>query len=602
MLSGSQQSTSRMRRRLAAAAVSLSLVLAACGGSDDASDNDTGTDDTDTTEQEAPETTEAAEPEAPVVTEPPVPEAEPQYGGAIVVGLEAETGSPWLPSTMVCAVACQNVARTFYDPLMVLDNDLELKPYLLESIEANDDNTVYTMKVREGITFHDGTELNADVVIDNLNRTASGFLISRAVTDLARNEDGTLVLAKLDDYTLTIATGKNGDPNQPLNWPLFPYTLTTQLGLMASSQWMADVEAGNADATLPVGTGPYTLVEFVPGDRTVVERNPNYWQSDENGNQLPYLDRITFRPIEDTQVREEALKSGDLTLMHLSDGSIIERLKGDPNLDEYEQNQFSETNYALLNFNAEVMQSKEVRCALLQALDPQDLIDVVAFGAGTVSNGPFTPGQEGFLADNGRLPYDPEAARAAVEAWEAENGPLVINITSTPTPANKRTADFLLSAWGDVGIDVNINEIEQASLIGTALQGRPEDFELFFWRNHAGLFVDQQYYWWHGDTATEAGSFSLNFGRLNDPVVNELLELSRSESDPEVRRGYAEDINRRFASECLILPTTQTQWSVFTDPSVQNFGRSPIPDHDGFARDGAGFPGQVFFHALYLAD
>jgi peptide/nickel transport system substrate-binding protein len=365
---------------------------------------------------------------------------------------------------------------------------------------------------------------------------------------------------------------------------------------------MADVDAGSADATLPVGSGPFQLVAFVPGDRTVVERNPNYWQSDENGNQLPYLDRITFRPIEDTQVREEALKSGDLTLMHLSDGSIIERLSGDSSLNQFEQNQFSETNYALLNYNAEVMQSKEVRCALLQAVDPEDLLDVVAFGAGTVSTGPFTPGQEGYLDDNGRLPYDPEAAAAAVEAWEAENGPLVINITSTPTPANKRTADYLLAAWGDVGIDVNINEIEQSSLIGTALQGRPEDFELFFWRNHAGLFVDQQYYWWHGDTATEAGTFSLNFGRMNDPVINELLDLARSESDPAVRRGYAEDINRRFASECLMLPTSQTQWSVFTYPSVQNFGRSPIPDHDGFARDGAGFPGQIYFHALYVAD
>lgn len=599
MLSGSQQSSTRVRRRFAAAAVSLSLVLAACGGSDDASDT---ADDTDTTEQEAPETTEATEAEAPVVTEPPVPEAEPQYGGAIVVGLEAETGSPWLPSTMVCAVSCQNVSRTFYDPLMVLDNDLELQPYLLESLEANDDHTVFTMKVREGIEFHDGTELNADVVMDNLNRTGSGFLISRAVTDLARNEDGTFVMEKLDDYTFTIATGKDGDVNNPVTWPLFPYTLTTQLGLMASSQWMADVDAGTADATQPVGTGPYTLVEFVPGDRTVVERNPNYWQSDENGNQLPYLDQITFRPIEDTQVREEALKSGDLDLMHLSDGSIIERLSSDESLNEFQQNQYSETNYALLNFNADVMQSKEVRCALLQAVDPEDLIDVVAFGAGTVANGPFTPGQEGYLDDNGRLPYDPEAARAAVEAWEAENGPLVINITSTPTPANKRSADFLLSAWNDVGIEVNINEIEQSALIGTALQGRPEDFELFFWRNHAGLFVDQQYYWWHGNTATEAGSLSLNFGRLDDPVINELLDLSRSELDPEVRRGYAEDINRRFASECLILPTTQTQWSVFTYPTVQNFGRSPIPDSDGFARDGAGFPGQVFYHALYVAD
>lgn len=591
------------RRKTATTAVAslaaFSLILAACGGDDDGAVSP-DTDATEETTAAEEESTTAEETTVPVVTEAPAPEIEPTYGGTIAVGIEADTANPWVPAAMQCAVGCQVVARTFYDPLVVVNNDLEVEPFLLESVEANEDSTVYTLTVREGISFHDGTPLNADAVIDNLNRGGQGFLLAPALKDLARNEDGTFVIEKLDDYTFTIATGFNGDPANPIPWPLFPYALGTQWGLMASPAWLAEVDAGTAEPTAPVGTGPFKLESYAAGDRTVVVRNDDYWLTDDLGNQLPYLDGIEFRVIQDSQVREEALRSGDLDLMHTSDSTVIGPLAEEEIFGYVNQNQYSETNYLLMNLTQPYLQSKEVRCALLQAIDPEDWIQAVNDGYGTISNGPFTPGQEGFLEDNGRLPYDPEAATAAIAAWEAENGPLTMNISTTPTATNLRGAQYLFDIWNSVGVDVTIDQIEQSTLITNALLGAPE-FDVFGWRNHAGLFVDNQYFWWHGSSALPPGQLALNFGRLNDPVINELLEKSRSESDPEVRRGYAEDINRRFASECLIIPTTQTEWGVFYDPAIQNIGRMPTPSGE-FARDGAGFPGQVWFNSVFLAE
>ena len=153
--------------------------------------------------------------------------------------------------------------RTFIEPLFVTGDDLQVHGFLGESIEPNADSTVFTIKVREGITFSDGTPLNADAVIDNLNRTAAGLLVSGAVKDLAKNPDKTLVTEKLDDYTFTISTGKNGDPAAPLSWPLFPYFLTGQPGFIASPTWLAAVD-GNPDlATQPVGTGPFIVTEYL---------------------------------------------------------------------------------------------------------------------------------------------------------------------------------------------------------------------------------------------------------------------------------------------------------------------------------------------------
>ena len=174
-----------------------------------------------------------------------------------------------------------------------------------------------------GHLVHDGTPLNADAVIDNLNRTFGGILVSGALKDTAKNPDGTLVTEKLDDFTFTIATGKNGDPAQPVSWWRFPYFLTAQAGFIASPTWLAAVDGDPALATQPVGTGPFMVTEYLPGDRMTVVRNPDYWRTDEDGNQLPYLDEIEFRVIVDSQVRREALESGDVDLIATSDPSVV---------------------------------------------------------------------------------------------------------------------------------------------------------------------------------------------------------------------------------------------------------------------------------------
>lgn len=580
--------------------VSFALIAAACG---DKEEGESGGGST-----EAPEETGGGGTEAPtdtgVVTTAPqqtqAPEMEPVYGGSIVVGGEAEVANPWTPAAMQCDSFCQMRARTFYDPLVTIDEDLNWRPFLLESVEANADSTVFTLKVREGISFHDGTPLDADAVIDNLQRSAGGILIRAAVKDLARDAEGKLVIEKLDDMTFTIQTGKDGDPNNPISWPLFPYYLGGQLGLIASPTWLAAVDAGTADAAAPVGTGPFVFGSYAPGDSLVVNRNENYWLKDANGQQLPYLDSITFKVIPDSPTRLAALQGGDLDLMATSDASVLADIAGNEDFPTLLQNQYGETNYILLHLTKPYLADQSVRCAMLQAIDKVDLIDVIAKGNADPANGPFSPGQEGFLEDNGSLPYDPDAAAAAIEAYEAANGPLTINYSTTTASTSLLTAQYLQSAWGAVGIDVTIDQIEQSKLINNALFGDAA-FDAFGWRNHAGIFVDQQYFWWHGSAASPDGELALNFGRLNDPVINDLLDQSRQESDPEVRRGYAEDINRRFAEQCFIIPTSYTKWGIVHNTSVQGIGRTPQADGDGFLRDGAGFPGQVWLTGVFKA-
>ncbi len=86
------------------------------------------------------------------------------------MGIEADTGSPWEPSKALLAISGHTVIRSIYDSLTIVTDEGKVVPYLAESVEPNADYTVWTIKVRSGVTFHDGTPLNADAVIDNLNR------------------------------------------------------------------------------------------------------------------------------------------------------------------------------------------------------------------------------------------------------------------------------------------------------------------------------------------------------------------------------------------------------------------------------------------------
>lgn len=579
------------RRRPAAVAVALlagaGLIAAACGSK---------TDEVAPPATAAPTTTPTAT-VAPATTAPP-PEAQPVYGGRLVVAGEAEVSGAWLPVAMNCDSYCQMRARTIYDPLVVTDADLEPVGFLLESFSSNDDFTVWTLNVREGITFHDGTPLDAMAVVMNLQIAGQGPLLRGALTDIARAPDGNFFIVPTGPMTVEIRTGLNGDPSQPRPWPTFPYTLSTQWGLMASPTWLQAALAGQAAPTDAVGTGPFMFSSYAPGDRMIVKRNPNYWLSTPEGDQLPYLDEIEFRVIVDSQTRAQALRAGDVDMIATSDANAIKPFDGDPAFNFADQNRYGETNYIMFHLaKPGPLQDQSVRCALWQAVDRLDAIEVLSSGYLEPANGPFSPGQEGHLADNGQLPYDPEAAAAAIAAYEAVNGPVVINFSTTPTATNLATAQYLQEVWGAIGVDVNIDQIEQSTLINNALQGS-DAFEAFGWRNHAGLLVDNQNFWWN--SASILPGFSLNFGRLSDPVIDELLSLARGESDPVKRRGYAEDINRRFAEQCWILPQSYTKWAVISDLKVQNVGRSPQATGDGFLRDGQGFPGQVWMHAVFV--
>lgn len=541
------RSTSSRWYRLLALLLGLSVFAVACGN-DDSGDSAAPEND-----QGAGETT----------TEPvPEDEGEPVAGGSLVYGLEADTATPWTPAKSVCAISCHMVMRSVFDPLALYGTDGTPQPNLLESMEPNEDATVWTLTPKQGIMFHDGTPFDAAAIVANLQAHKNSFLTAKALLQMesvALSEDGASAVVTMSSP-----------------WGNFPVFLTGQIGYMASPQWLAAAATDTSLEAKPVGTGPFVFQSYEPGGSFIATKNADYWRS---GEGLPYLDKIEYRVLADGQARKNALLNGDIDMMHTSSGELISELRDAGNIELSETSTFGETSYTLMNVGDPESHLGDVRVrrALAHALDRQVIIDRRGAGVGQVANGPFSPDQVGHLEDTGYPEYDPEEAKRLLDEYKAEKGidTVEVSYTTTTDPANLQTAELLKQFWEQVGFTVPLAQIEQGQFIISALLG---DFEMFGWRNHGGVDPDSQRIWWHSETADPPGALALNFGRIKDEVIDENLDTIRRSQDQAERREAAENINRRFGSEVYNLWTSWTVWGIAKDPAVNGLNTFTLPD------------------------
>ena len=350
-----------------------------------------------------------------------------------------------------------------------------------------------------------------------------------------------------------------------------------------------------------MGTGPFIFESYAPRDRLIVTRNPDYWMTDAQGNQLPYLDSIEFRVIEDSETAASALESGDIDIFGTSSARVISDFRDNGEFAMYDQGELGETNYILIDLSKDnALADERVRCALSMAINRVELIEATSGGILEPANGPFSPGQQGYLADNGLvMEQDLDTAAAMIEEYETETGQQVeFQLGHTPTRVNDESAELILGWWSEIGVDSSDQQVPQDQFITLALFGDPT-FEAYLWRNHAGVSVDQQYFWWHSAGSRPDGELSLNFGRLADPEVDSSLDAARVAGDEAEQQAAAEAVNSRFGEGCFIIPLSWTLWSVIGEPSIQGLGTLVLPD-GAVARDGAGFPGSFWTQSVFI--
>ncbi len=572
--------THRSLARLLAVLLAFALVAAACGGDDDDTAGD-GDDQTTTTDDGGDDSTTAGDDST--TTDDSGADAdgegddtmaddgedegmaadgedgmamEPVMGGTLTYLLEAESDTWDIPGAN-CAVSCITVMRAVLDPLTIVNDQGEVEPFLLESFESNEDFTMFTLTMRDGITFHDGTPADGAAVQRSLQEMARGVLQGQVLVDLV---DGPDSIVLVDPMTVTVEFSRP--------FATFPYNIAERTGwLIAPSYWDDPERAG----ALMIGTGPFEMTEWTRGEQTVLTRYDNYWRTDPNGTQLPYLDSVVFRPVPDVATRR----------------ATMEALDADVNMDSFGENKEfwnttwieeggnllvpspdRETTYLLINNSKPPFDSEELRRAVAHCTDRDEYLTFRAPG-NVIANGPFAEGSLGFMEDPGFPQFDPDAGNAILD----EIGrPEVINYGTTNVPSNLLTAELFVDMWStNCGLNVQIDQFDQSELITKAITG---DFEVFLWRNHGQGNPGLEFVWWHSRHAT---GLALNFGRIVDTEMDRLLEATWATTDPAELDDLAMQINQLFAAKVYNIWLNTTEWANPYQGNVHGIGVMNLP-------------------------
>lgn len=473
--------TRRSRVRLLALPLAFVLVAAACGGSDsdgggttdapagsDAPADSTADSTADTTGDTAGET-ESSEP-APVASgdvDTDAAEVEGAvYGGDIAVGLEAEAVGlrPWEDA---CSSPCYNILATIYDKLFEKDAEGVLQPYLAEGITSNDDFTVWTMTLRPDVTFHNDVALTAQTIADMFPLQQAGTSAAGQVT-----ASGLETVEATGDLEVVYTLNKSNSA--------FPaYLERATIGMVF------DPAAAAADidgySTAPIGTGPFMIESRDLDNETKVVRNENYWRSDADGNQLPYLDSIAFRPIPDEGTRLDAVLSGTVDAMQSLRQGTIRDARADGSLTLVEQ-QGNNVGGGMYNVLKPPFDDVRVRLGLNQLNSQEQVIE--ALGGTGIS----LPGTQWFSPDSrwwsskvadAYPQFDFEAGSASLQAYiddpERSDGKgagekIDVELSCPPDPSLTAAMQVLDQVWTSSElINVSLTSFDQQTHINNAL-------------------------------------------------------------------------------------------------------------------------------------
>jgi peptide/nickel transport system substrate-binding protein len=478
--------------------------------------------------------------------------------GAAALAAQAQTlrvGLAEDPDVLDPSLARSFVGRVVFsalcDKLFDVDEKLAIVPQLATGYEWSADGKALTLKLREGVTFHDGGKFDAAAV---------KFNIERHKTMPGSNRRGELAPVATVDVVDPMTVRLN------LSAPFSPLLaqLTDRAGMMVSPK--AAKAEGDKFGAHPVCSGPFRFVERVAQDRIVFERYANYW----NKGAIAF-DKVVYTPIPDATVRLANLRSGQLDFIERVAPSDMEKIVAEKKL---KTASITEIGYQGITINVgksdrakanPLGRDARVREAFELSLDRQGLVQVVMDNEAIVGN-QWVPPTNPFYAKNMPVPKRDVARAKALLKEAGVTNPSFTLVTPTTSDA-QRIALVVQAMAREAGFDVKIQAAEFATSLNMADKG---DFEAYVLA-------------WSGRPDPDGNLFSfhackqpLNYAGYCDAETDKLINASRAERDPAARKKLFEQIAARVLKERPIVYLYHRKWLWAYSPKLQ--GVRNIPD------------------------
>jgi len=366
----------------------------------------------------------------------------------IAIGVDADSLDPVQGTT----TTIDNIVDYMAQTLIGIDETGALVPLLATEWSTSEDGLAMDLTLREGVVFHDGTPLTADVVVWNFDRLRDPEVNVPRRGPYAPIES----VEAVDDLHVRLHL------SQPSPYMAGALTQSTAAIISPAS---VDVEGNSyTNITQLVGTGPYVFGSRSLGERIVVTRFDDYW------GEAPFYEEVIFQIVPEATTRESLLLAGQVDMIILPPASDIPALDANPAV-EVAFGPSNRTIFIVINTSKPGLDDPRVRQALNYAVDKQAIVDGILFGAADVMDAPMAESLFGYRSV-GAYEYDPERARELLAEAGIEPGELTLDFMA-PTgryvqdfPAAQAIANYL----SEVGVTANVRTMDWPTYVGTMTQ------------------------------------------------------------------------------------------------------------------------------------
>jgi peptide/nickel transport system substrate-binding protein len=440
------------------------------------------------------------------------------------------------------------VTDQIFDTLTVVDAATgELQPLIAESWDQNSD-TSYTFHIRQGVKFHDGSEVKAEDVKFSLDRAINSAAVSYIVDFIDRVD-------VVDDYTV----------NVELKAPYAPALRNLSVPFAAIVP-KAVVEADEEAFKLhPIGTGPYKFVEWKQGDSVTLERFDDYYAGPAE------TQKLVMKVIPEASQRTIALETGEVDLAYDLLPNDLEKVRSNSELQLFEAPSLT-CYYISMNMNKAPYDDQKVRDAVNYAIDRQLIIDTIASGSGEPADAIIAPAVFGYFSP-GAYEYDPEKAKSLLAEAGYPNG-FETSIWVNDNQTRVEVCQAVQAMLQDVGITCNIEVMEFGSFISRTSAGE-HDMGYFGWVTST---TDADYTYYSLEHSSQQGAAG-NRSFIADPEVDKLIETGRTSADESVRLKAYEDLAVKLKEVNNNAPIYYSTITAGAGAKVEGFVMDPIGYH-----------------------
>jgi peptide/nickel transport system substrate-binding protein len=524
-------------------ALSFAVLLAACGG--DATEETTGGDDT------AAETTTTAagseETTAPETSETTVGSEEPDERGTTLTYAYPQEPPNWNYSETGLTAVVAPLLENVWETLVRMEADGTASPLLAESWEVSDDGLTVTFTLRQGVKFHDGTDMTSADVVYSLNKNKEST-VSRASGPLV----GVVDVQPVDDFTVAVTL------DQPSL--LFVPNMANRAGIVVPENFFEDNDA----ATTVIGTGPYSFGEYRIDQDLTLNRFADYW------GELPYFETVVQRFIPDETAAINAFLSGELDMVASVIGEGMDRVSSIADDPAFTLTLLpgTEVSFWALNTNVPEFGDIRVRQAIQYGHNRQAHIDAATAGTATSSCNMAVPAGVPWDDDYCPYPYDPAKAVELLEEAGYGPGELEFDFPFANVAWHTVMAQIFQAEMAEIGITINLESLDLATWLDQV--NTESQYEIY--QITAGATLDQY--------RCESGGFP-PFGKdaaFCDEEMDRLIDALNGITDQDAYNAAQTELHHYVADLGWTFATKKPNTPMLTKADLVGFREYRLPE------------------------